>query len=296
MFALLALLGLGTYALRGQVDTIIENLPASVSKLSAGVAGARHNSEPSTLQKMQAATTEIENAATTAGGRPAAAQIVIAQPPLKISGFLWAGSVSAAGLLGQATMVLFLVFFLLLSGNTFKGKIVRLAGPSFAHRKITVQMLDQINASIQHYMVLLVVTNFLVMALSWLAFEWIGLENAGAWATAAGLLHIIPYLGTTITAGAAGVAAFLQFGSWYVASLVVGATLCIALVVGLLVTTWMTGRIAQMNTAAVFIALLFFSWSWGIGGMLLSIPLIVTIKVISDHIDQLSVVAELLGE
>ena len=49
----------------------------------------------------------------------------------------------------------------------------------------------------------------------------------------------------------------------------------------------MTGRIAQMNSAAVFISLLFWGWLWGIWGMLLSIPIIVIVKVVSQHVEQL---------
>jgi predicted PurR-regulated permease PerM len=66
--------------------------------------------------------------------------------------------------------------------------------------------------------------------------------------------------------------------------------------IGIFVTTWMTGRIAKMNSAAVFIALLFWAWLWGIGGMLLGIPIIVIIKVISERIEHLQPIAELLGE
>jgi predicted PurR-regulated permease PerM len=76
-------------------------------------------------------------------------------------------------------MVAFLVFFLLLGGDTFKRKLVRLTGPSLAKRKITVQLLDDINDSIQKYMFMLLATNVLVALLSWVAFSWIGLENAG---------------------------------------------------------------------------------------------------------------------
>ena len=296
MLSLLSALLGGAYALRGEMETLIERLPASVTRLTTSMAHARQRAGPSTLQKMQAASNEIELATTSAIGKPLDRQIVITQRPVALSSFLWAGSVSVASMLGQATMVGFLVFFLLLSGDTFKRKLVRLAGPTFTRRKITVQMLDQINASIQRYMVLLVVTNVLVMALSWLAFKLLGLENAGAWAVVAGLLHVIPYLGTSFTAGATGLVAFLQFGSWAQACVIAGSSLLIALVVGILVTTWMTGRIARMNTAAVFIALLFFGWLWGVGGMLLSIPLIVIIKVIAEHIEQLAGVAELLSD
>jgi predicted PurR-regulated permease PerM len=122
------------------------------------------------------------------------------------------------------------------------------------------------------------------------------LENAGAWAVAAGLLHVFPYFGPVVTAGATGLATFLQFDSLWMAVFVSGASVGIATVVGIFVTTWMTGKIAKMNAAAVFIALLFWSWLWGVWGMLLGIPIIFIAKVVSQHVEQLHPVAELLGE
>jgi predicted PurR-regulated permease PerM len=139
-------------------------------------------------------------------------------------------------------------------------------------------------------------TNLLVALLSWIVFHWIGLDNAGAWAAAAGLLHIVPYLGPAVAAIATGMAAFMQFESFATALLVAGASLAIATLVGTFVTTWMTGRIANMNSAAVFISLLFWGWLWGVWGMLLSIPIIVIVKVVAQHVEQLHPVAELLGE
>ena len=80
------------------------------------------------------------------------------------------------------------------------------------------------------------------------------------------------------------------------AFLVAGASLAIATIVGTFVTTWMVGRIAHMNSAAVFISLLFWGWLWGIWGMLLAIPIIVIVKVVSQHVEQLHPLAELLGD
>ncbi|MNC96168.1 AI-2 transport protein TqsA [compost metagenome] len=88
----------------------------------------------------------------------------------------------------------------------------------------------------------------------------------------------------------------MQFDSFPMALLVAGATMAIATVVGTFVTTWMTGRIARMNAAAIFTSLLFWGWLWGIWGMLLSIPIVVIMKVVSEHVEQLAPVAELLGE
>jgi len=72
--------------------------------------------------------------------------------------------------------------------------------------------------------------------------------------------------------------------------------LLIATLIGSVVTTWMTGRMARMNAVAVFVALLLFTWLWGAWGMLLAIPLITIAKVVADHIEGLEVVAEFLGE
>jgi predicted PurR-regulated permease PerM len=291
---------LGTYSLRGEMQTIIEQLPEAAAKFAAGLERMQF-SQTGTMQKVQNAATEVEKATTQAAGGPAAppqpaTHVIVDKPTFKLGNFLWESSMGALGAMGQAAMVVFLVFFLLLGGDTFKRKLVRLTGPTLSKKKITVHILDDINDSIQKYMFMLLATNLLVALLSWLAFRWIGLENAGAWAAAAGLLHIVPYLGPGVTAIATGMAAFMQFDSFAMALLVAGASLAIATVVGTFVTTWMTGRIANMNSAAIFISLLFWGWLWGVWGMLLSIPIIVIIKVVSQHVEQLHPLDELLGD
>jgi predicted PurR-regulated permease PerM len=298
--AVVSALVLGTYSLRGQIQTILEQVPEAASKVSAGLASLRRG-QPGNIQKMQTAAREIEKAASQAADSPStsrqpAMHVVIDQPPFKLGSFLLVGSMGALGFMAEAAMVLFLVFFLLLAGDTFKRKLVRLTGPLLSNKKITVRILDDINDTIQKYMFMLLMTNVLVGLLTWIALRWIGLENAGAWAVAAGLLHVIPYLGPSVTAAATGLVAFMQFDSFSVALLVAGTSLAIATVVGTFITTWMTGRIAKMNAAAVFISLLFWAWLWGVWGMLLSIPIIVMVKVVAQHVEQLQPVAELLGE
>src|SRR6185437_4883696 len=275
MTGVLGALVLGAYSLRGELQTIIGQLPETAAKVSAAIEQV-HIGTPGNLQKIQSAATKVERAtAQAAGGPPAtresATHVVVDQPTFKLQSFLWAGSMGAVGVIGQAVMLAFLVFFLLLGGDQFKRKLVRLAGPSLSNKKTTVRILDDINGMIQKYMFMLLVTDLLVAALSWIAFRWIGLDNAGAWAVAAGLLHTIPYLGP-------------------------GASLAIATVVGSFVATLMVGRIARMNSAAVFISLLFWGWLWGVWGLLLSSPIIVIVKVVSQHVDRLHPVAEMLGE
>ncbi|HEX5638546.1 MAG TPA: AI-2E family transporter [Burkholderiaceae bacterium] len=298
MGTVIAALVLSAYSLRDQLQTIVEQLPVATAKLSVSLAELR-KSQRGNLQKIESAATAMESATTgTAGGaaRQPATHVVVDPRKFRLNDFLWESSVGAIGVVGQAAMVVFLVFFLLLGGDTFKRKLVRLAGPTLSKRKITVTILDDINRSIQQYMLMLVATNLLIVLLSWMAFHFIGIDNAGAWAVAAGLLHLVPYLGPAVAAGATAMAAFMQFDSASMALLTGGASLTIATLVGIVVTTWMTGRIAHMNAAAVFISLLFWGWLWGVWGMLLSIPIVVITKVVAQHVEPLHPLAELLGE
>lgn len=86
----------------------------------------------------------------------------------------------------------------------------------------------------------------------------------------------------------------MQFDSWSLVLATVGSALGIASVVGMVVATWMTGKLARMNSAAVFVALLFWGWLWGVWGLLLAIPIIVSVKVAAELIEPLQPLAELL--
>ena len=181
MLAVVCVLGLGTYSLRGQMQTIVEQLPEAVSKLSTRLASLRIG-ELINMQKVQTAAREIEKATGQAESGPSAVKqpathVIVDQAGFKLSNVLWVGSMGALGFIGEAAMVGFLVFFLLVSGNTFKSKLVRLTGPSLSKKKITVHILDDINESIQRYMFMLLITNLLVTLLSWIAF------SGSAWKT-----------------------------------------------------------------------------------------------------------------
>jgi len=287
-----------TISLRGQIQTIFDQLPAAASKLSVTLRSMREG-QPNTMQKVQAAARELDKATSQAADihsepKQPATHIVIDQPTFKLGDYLMAGSMGMFGFISQAAMVVILVFFLLLAGDTFKRKLVRLTGPSLSDKKITVHILDDIDVSIQRYMFTLLVANVLLALLTWTVFRWIGLDNAGGWAIAAGVLHVIPYLGPALIAVATGMVGFMQFDSFWMALVVSGSSLAIATFVGIFVVTWMTGQIAKMNAVAIFIALLFWGWLWGVWGLLLAIPIIGIVKVVSQHIEELHPLAELL--
>ena len=290
------------YRLQGEFFNIIDDLPTLTSKVTRILSNT--TGERSTLQQMQAAAAEIERAASNVGSdarrvtqqRRQNAGDASGSSPIRVMDWVLAGSMSLAAFMSQATMVIFLVFFLLLAGDTFKRKLVKLTGPSLSRKKVTVHILDDINTSIQSYMFMLLVTNVLLALLMWGTLRAIGLENAGAWAAFAGVAHLMPYFGPLVITVATGMAAFLQFETVGMVTLVAGASLGIATLVGMVVATWMTGKIARMNPAAVFVSLLFWGWLWGVWGLLLGVPLVMVLKVVAERVEGMEVVSELLGE
>ena len=197
---------------------------------------------------------------------------------------------------GQMVLILFLIYYLLVSGDFFKRKLITIAGQSFAAKRITVQILDEINTQIQRFLLVQVFASALVAVGTWIAFRLIGMEYSGFWGIAAGVLHTIPYFGPSILIVGSGLMAFLQFETFKMALLVAAISAVIAGLIGMLLIPWVTSRTARMNAGAVFISLLFWNWIWGVWGLLLGIPITVALKTVCDHIESLNSVGEVLGE
>jgi predicted PurR-regulated permease PerM len=172
---------------------------------------------------------------------------------------------------------------------------VQLVGPTLSAKKDAVRMLEEIDTQVQRYLLVTIGANVLLGLATWLAFLALGMEQAGVWGIAAGVLHFIPYLGPVVFAVASGVAGFMQFGTAVDAFMVAGASIVLAFAVGTIITTWLQSRYAGVNAAVLFIALLFFGWLWGIWGLLLGAPLVAIAKVVCERIDSLKPAAELLG-
>ncbi len=139
-------------------------------------------------------------------------------------------------------------------------------------------------------------TSTVVAIGTWLAFRYLGLEQAAAWGVLAGVFNSIPYFGPVLVTGGTAVVGFLQFGSLEMAAVVAGASLLVTSLEGFLLTPWLTSRAARMNAVAVFVGLLFWGWVWNVWGMLLAVPMLMVVKTICDHVEDLKGVGELLGE
>ena len=286
------------YALWDDAKAMVAAVPGAASKLR--VALRRDHSAPGTIEQVQKAADELQRTADEAGARnpvPAGVQRVqVEEPTIDVRAYLSWGSTGVLTFAGEAALVVFFVFFLLASGDTVKRKLVKIAGPSFEKKKITVQILNEIDAQIERFLLLRVVTSAVVGIATWLAFRWMGVHHAGLWGVAAGVFNSIPYFGPVIVAGATAIAAFLQFGTIAMAIYVSGISVVITSLEGWLLTPWLTSRAARTNEVAMFIGLIFWSFVWGIWGTLLAVPMLVVVKAFCDRIEDLKPMGELLGE
>jgi predicted PurR-regulated permease PerM len=110
------------------------------------------------------------------------------------------------------------------------------------------------------------------------------------------VFNSIPYYGPLIVSGGLALVAFLQYGTVYMMLMFAGIALLITSLEGWLLTPTLMGKVASMNRVAVFVGLLFWSWAWGVWGMLLAVPMMMSIKVFCDHVDELKPVGRFLGE
>lgn len=297
LVAIFSAIGSTAYLLRNEAAQLVEALPAAAQKFRQAVKPGNGKAD-SALETVQKAASQIEQAAqesSTPGSTRGVTRVVVESSRFNVKDYLWSGTVGLLALIGQTTVVIFLTYFLMISGDTFRRKLIKLAGPTFSSKKITLQALNEITGQIQRYLQVQLLTSALVGVLTGLALLAIGLENAAVWGIAAGVLNLVPYVGSLITAAASALVGFLQFGSLNMALAVGGASLVIHTLVGNLLTPWLTSRASRMSPVAVFVGLLAWGWLWGVWGLLLGIPILMIVKSICDRIDDLKPIGEFLG-
>lgn len=286
------------YSLRSQATAIVEQLPQAARRLRQTMERDRPTAATA-IEQMQKAATEFEKAANAAAPPPPPSgvqRVQVEAAPINISDYVMWGSLGIVAAMGQLVLILFLVYFLLASGDLYRRKIVKLAGPSLSEKKLTVQILQEIDRQIEMFLFVQVFTSTIVAVATWLTFTALGVEQAAVWGLLAGVFNSIPYFGPVIVTGATSVIAFLQFGNLRMAIVVGAASLLITSLEGFLLTPWLTGRATRMNAVAIFVGLLFWGWIWNVWGMLLAVPMLVVMKTVCDHVEDFKGFGELLGD
>lgn len=210
--------------------------------------------------------------------------------------YLMEGSSTILVMVSQAFSALLLVFFLLSAGGLYKRKVVRLSGPAFHSMRKATRIMTEFHSQVRRFLFVMLLGALFVGFFTWLAFFFLGMEQAVFWGVVAGVASVAPYLGPFLVLVGSGVAAFIQFGTVDMAVLIAVISLVITSIQGNLLLPMLTSRVSSLNEVATFLGLLFWGWLWGPVGLIIATPVLMIVKTLCDHISNLRAVGELLGK
>jgi predicted PurR-regulated permease PerM len=288
MLLVLAALGSAAYTVSDDARQLTASLPQALERGRAAVL--------SRIGGIDAAAGE--GATSDASGRRSSGSAGDAEGPIAqaaTGGAIGRGVVAVFELTGHVVVIFFLTFFLLVSGQHMRNPLVEIAGPDPERRRRTSSIVDDINAQIQRYLLVLLVTAVLVGLVTWLVLAAMGVRHAATWGLLAGILNSIPYFGPVLVAGSLFGVGMMQGGGVTQALQLSGAAIAITSLEGWLVTPPLMGKAERMSALAVFLGLLFWTWVWGGWGTILAVPMLVVIKAVSDHVDALRPVGRLMA-
>lgn len=284
ILAFFSLIGGAVYTLSTPALEWIESAPRKMKIAEYKLRGV---TEP--IEKMRDAAKEA--GAVTKGGSEGEQTVQLEDDPSIDELLLSQTWVFLSGLL----ITVFLLYFLLASGDLLLRKLVRMF-PSFAHRKNAVRIIRGIERDLSRYLGMVCIINFGLGMSVWGAMSLIGMPNPALWGALAGLLNFVPYLGPVVNITIVGLVALVSFDSVTWALLAPGTYLVLNGIEASVVTPTAMGWHLRLNPVVIFIALTFWTWVRGIAGALLAVPLLATIKLTCDRIESLRPVGVLLGQ
>jgi predicted PurR-regulated permease PerM len=199
---------------------------------------------------------------------------------INVMGMLFSGTTTVAAGLFTTLIVL---FFLLVSGETFMRRLVEIL-PTFAEKRQAVELTIDIERNISAYLITVSVINFVVGLLTFLVMWVCGVANPLLWGVTAFVMNFVPILGPMVAIVIFLMASVLSLGVSCWALLPVGLYFLIHVLEGEIVTPMLMARRFTINPVAVILALLFWYWMWGVPGVVLAVPMLAITKIICDDI------------
>lgn len=194
---------------------------------------------------------------------------------------------------GKGLLVIVLLFFLLYSRRDLRDRFVRLAAR--VRIPIAAQAIETAGDTVGRYLFLFSLTN-LGFGIATGAVVWLlGLPNPAFWGGLGFLLRFIPYVGALASAILPTLVAFAVFPGWTKSLEVLGTYLALDQIAAQFVEPFLIGHGIGVSPVALLFSAMYWTWIWGIPGLLLATPLTACLKVAGDYIPELGFLAVLLG-
>jgi predicted PurR-regulated permease PerM len=201
----------------------------------------------------------------------------------------WSGTLMAGT--GETLVLLYL---LLASGDLFLQKLVRIM-PTLREKKRAVEISHEIQQNISHYLFSVSLINIGLALVVAAGLYFMGVRNAAMWGMLVAILNFVPYFGPSAGIILLATVGFLMFDTWWEAVLPAAWYLLLHTLEANFITPHLLGRRFTLNPVVIFVSLIFWIWLWGVPGALLSVPMLVSIKAISDRFPAMSPLSELLS-
>lgn len=275
------------FAFSGPIAGLIADAPEIQREFIEKIRGAR-----AYLDGLVSLSENLQEAA--APPKEAATQEVVVKESGASTALMVLANYPAYGLamLGGA---LVLAIFFMASGDLFYEKLIRVL-PNLSDKKKALHIVYDIEREVSNYLLSLAAINVGVGVLVGLSFQLLGMPTPWIWALFAFILNFIPYLGPIMGLALSAIVSVVVFDTFTYAML---APLAYGVIIGIetqIVSPAVLSRSLQINAVAILLALAFWAWAWGIAGIILAVPLLVTLRVFCSHLQSLWGLGEFLTQ
>jgi len=197
--------------------------------------------------------------------------------------------------LTNSFLIVLTVAFLLIEAAGFTQKFINLHQADSETQQSGKQMFSQVFVEkLRSYMsmktIISMVTGVIIAVAMWL----IGVDYPVLWGVLAFMLNFVPNIGSIIAAVPAVILTLVQLG-FTSAVLVAAVYVAINVMIGSIIEPKYIGKGLGLSTLVVFVSLVFWGWVLGPVGMLLSVPLTITVKLALDSKPETQWLGHLLG-
>ena len=218
---------------------------------------------------------------------------IISSPasPLQVFGSVFG---TVLQVLGSVGVVIILVVFFLVRRDDLRDRFILLVGQGEV--SLTTQVLEDAGTRVSRYLAAAFLVNSIYGTAVGVGLYLIGVPNPTLWGILATTLRFIPYLGPWLAAAMPIGLSMAISGDWMAPGLTIGLFVVLELVTNNALEPWLYGKNTGVSAVAVLLAAVFWTWLWGVVGLLLATPLTVCLLVVGKRVPQLSFLNTLLGD
>jgi predicted PurR-regulated permease PerM len=196
--------------------------------------------------------------------------------------------------LGRAGVVVIFTVFMLFKREDLRDRLLRLVG--LGQLNVMTQVLDDAAGRVSRYILMQLLVNAGFGVLFGFGLYFIGVPYPVLWGAVAGILRIVPYVGTLVAATLPIALSLAVFDGWLRPLLVFLLVAGLELIIANFVEPWLYGAHVGISPLALLVTSVFWTVLWGPAGLILSTPLTVCVVVLGRYVPQLSFLHILLGD